>query len=376
MPWHLAIDQHSERRLGKLQIGTTQARHRPGLRGQGLAHRDPRPGPARPADPAREDRGRARREEPLARARLRGGGLRPRGGRRRYECYAQRLRPYITDTSLVVDEALRAGKVVLCEGSQATLLDLDHGTYPFVTSSNPIASGAAPGLGIGPNKIDSIIGVAKAYVTRVGEGPFPSEIVGPDQERLRDAGGEFGTVTGRMRRCGWLDLVALRYAVRLNGMTTLALTKLDVLSIFDEIPVCVAYELRDGTRDDGVPRAPDRLPPREARLRDASRLVGRSLDADTIDGAAGGGARLRRLHRARARRRGRADRHGPVAGADPLLAAGRSCSPRASAAAPRRPLRRSRPAPSSRRRAAARTPAAGRTRARARAGGTPPASRP
>jgi adenylosuccinate synthase len=127
------------------------------------------------------------------------------------------------------------------------MLDLDHGSYPFVTSSNPIASGAATGVGIGPTRIDRVLGVSKAYVTRVGEGPFPSEIVGPDQARLRELGGEFGTVTGRERRCGWLDLVALRYAVRVNGMTSLALTKLDVLSAFDELPVCVRYRLRDGS---------------------------------------------------------------------------------------------------------------------------------
>src|SRR5207342_3091514 len=147
----------------------------------------------------------------------------------------------------LVENALKNGKAVLFEGAQATLLDLDHGTYPFVTSSNPIASGAATGIGIGPTRIDRVLGISKAYVTRVGEGPFPSEIVGADQERLRELGGEYGTVTGRERRCGWLDLVALRYAVRLNGMTSLALTKLDVLSAFSELPVCVRYRLRDGT---------------------------------------------------------------------------------------------------------------------------------
>jgi adenylosuccinate synthase len=141
----------------------------------------------------------------------------------------------------------------LCEGAQATLLDLDHGTYPFVTSSNPIAGAAATGLGIGPTRIDRVIGVAKAYVTRVGEGPFPTEIQGPDQERLRELGGEYGTVTGRERRCGWLDIVGLRYAARLNGLTSLALTKLDVLSSFPELPVCVRYRLRDGTETSEFP---------------------------------------------------------------------------------------------------------------------------
>jgi adenylosuccinate synthase len=171
----------------------------------------------------------------------------------RYEEYARRLRPHIADTSLIIDEALRAGKDVLFEGAQATLLDLDHGTYPFVTSSNPTAAGAAIGTGIGPTRIDTVIGVAKAYVTRVGEGPFPSEIEEPEQSRIRELGGEFGTVTGRHRRCGWLDLVALRYAVRVNGLDRLALTKLDVLSHFSEIPVCVRYRLPDGTETKHFP---------------------------------------------------------------------------------------------------------------------------
>src|SRR5581483_9293412 len=170
-----------------------------------------------------------------------------------YEGYARRVRPYVTDTSLYVDTALGEGKHVLFEGAQATLLDLDHGTYPFVTSSNPVASGAATGIGIGPNRIDRVLGVAKAYVTRVGEGPFPSEIEGPDQERLQTLGGEFGTVTGRVRRCGWLDLVALRYAVRVNGITSLALTKLDVLSDFGELPVCVRYRQRNGSETPHFP---------------------------------------------------------------------------------------------------------------------------
>ena len=142
---------------------------------------------------------------------------------------------------------------MLFEGAQGTLLDLDHGTYPFVTSSGTVAGAAAVGIGIGPNRIDSIIGVAKAYLTRVGAGPFPTEIEGPDQARMRDLGAEFGTTTGRERRCGWLDLVALRYAVRLNGITSLALTKLDVLSAFGELPVCVRYRLRDGSETPDFP---------------------------------------------------------------------------------------------------------------------------
>jgi adenylosuccinate synthase len=168
-----------------------------------------------------------------------------------YEGYAVRLRAMIADTSLLVDAALREGKRVLFDGAHGTLLDLDHGSYPFVTSSPTVAGGAAVGTGIGPSRIDGVIGVAKSYVTRVGQGPFPSEIVGPDQDRLRELGGEYGTVTGRERRCGWLDLVALRYAVRVNGIDQLALTKLDVLSHFAELPVCLRYRTPDGreTRD-------------------------------------------------------------------------------------------------------------------------------
>src|SRR5262249_40607208 len=161
--------------------------------------------------------------------------------------YARRLRPFVADTSLIVDRALDEGRSVLLEGAQGTLLDLDHGTYPFVTSSNPVASAAATGIGIGPNRIDAAIGLPKACGTRVGEGPFPTEIEGAPGERVREAGREFGTVTGRQRRCGWLDLVALRYAVRVNGITTLALTKLDILWGFAELPVCTHYRLRDGT---------------------------------------------------------------------------------------------------------------------------------
>jgi adenylosuccinate synthase len=171
----------------------------------------------------------------------------------RLEEHAQRIRPYVADTSLLVDQALKDGKSVLFEGAQATLLDLDHGTYPFVTSSNPVAAYAAVGVGIGAKRLDKVLGVSKAYVTRVGEGPFPSEIEGDNQEKMRELGGEYGTVTGRIRRCGWLDLVALRYAVRVNGIDQLALTKLDVLSHFDELPVCVRYELPDGSETEDFP---------------------------------------------------------------------------------------------------------------------------
>jgi adenylosuccinate synthase len=253
MPWHVAIDQASERRLGKLQIGTTK-------RGVGPAYADKasRIG-IRVQDVLDPKILRQKIEVALAEKNVwleRIYEVEPfdlEEVASRYEVYAARLRPHVADTSLIVDDALHAGKDVLFEGAQATLLDLDHGTYPFVTSSNPTAAGAAIGTGIGPTRIDTVIGVAKAYVTRVGEGPFPSEIEEPEQSRIRDLGGEFGTVTGRDRRCGWLDLVALRYAVRVNGLDRLALTKLDVLSHFAEIPVCVRYRLPDGTETQHFP---------------------------------------------------------------------------------------------------------------------------
>jgi adenylosuccinate synthase len=253
MPWHIAIDQASERRLGKLQIGTTR-------RGIGPAYADKasRLG-IRVQDVLDAKILRQKIEVALAEKNVwlervyEVDRIDLEQVATQYESYAKRLRPIVGDASLLVDVALRDGKEVLFEGAQGTLLDLDHGTYPFVTSSNPVASGAATGIGIGPTRIDRVIGVAKAYVTRVGEGPLPSEIEGPDQSRVQELGGEFGTVTGRVRRCGWLDLVALRYAVRVNGITSLALTKLDVLSSFPELPVCVAYGLRDGSETPHFP---------------------------------------------------------------------------------------------------------------------------
>jgi adenylosuccinate synthase len=253
MPWHVALDGARERRLGDLQIGTTRRGIGPayadkatriGIRVQDLL--DPKI--------LRQKIELAVAEKNVWLERVYGveafdpddvvaGAMR----------HAERLGPYVTDTSLLADRALRAGKRVLFEGAQGTLLDLDHGTYPFVTSSSPIAAGAAVSFGIGPNRIDEVVGVAKAYVTRVGEGPFPSEIEGAAQEQVRELGREFGTVTGRERRCGWLDLVALRFAVRVNGVTSLAVTKLDVLSAFSELPVCVRYRLPDGSETDDFP---------------------------------------------------------------------------------------------------------------------------
>jgi adenylosuccinate synthase len=246
MPWHRLIDQAGERRLGKRKIGTTR-------RGIGPTYADKafRLG-IRVQDVLDPKILRQKIELALAEKNVwleQVYGAEPlelEELAERFEGYAQRLRPLIADTSLLVDRALAQGRSVLLEGANATLLDIDHGTYPFVTSSSTVAGGAAAGIGIGPTRIDAVIGVAKAYVTRVGEGPFPTEIDGPAQARIRRLGAEFGTTTGRERRCGWLDLVGLRFAARVNGLTSLALTKLDVLSHVDRIPVCTAYRLPGG----------------------------------------------------------------------------------------------------------------------------------
>jgi adenylosuccinate synthase len=169
-----------------------------------------------------------------------------------YCAYAQRLAPHLTDGSALVGEALAAGKTVLCEGAQGLLLDLDHGTYPYVTSSSPVSGGALTGLGFGPRHVSRVVGVAKAYTTRVGAGPFPTELLDEVGDRIRQVGNEYGTTTGRPRRCGWLDLVILRYAARVNGLDEIALTKLDVLSGLERLRVAVAYE-RDGARTEFFP---------------------------------------------------------------------------------------------------------------------------
>jgi adenylosuccinate synthase len=169
-----------------------------------------------------------------------------------YLAYAQRLRPYIADTRLVLAKALEQGATVLLEGAQATLLDLDHGTYPFVTSSNPTAGGACVGSGIPPMRITQVIGVIKAYTTRVGAGPFPTELFDDNGTHMLKIGQEYGTTTGRERRCGWFDAVVARYAVRVNGITDLVVTKLDVLSGMEKVPICVGYDV-DGERMDDMP---------------------------------------------------------------------------------------------------------------------------
>ncbi|CCH67702.1 Adenylosuccinate synthetase [Richelia intracellularis HH01] len=175
-----------------------------------------------------------------------------------YIGYAEYLKPYVVDTSLRIYNAIRQKQNILFEGAQGTLLDLDHGTYPYVTSSNPIAGGACIGTGLGPTAIDRVIGVAKAYTTRVGEGPFPTELEGYLGDFLCSRGAEFGTTTGRKRRCGWFDAVIGRYAVRINGMDCLAITKLDVLDNVDEIKICIAYEI-DGERCHDFPKSNRKL---------------------------------------------------------------------------------------------------------------------
>jgi len=158
--------------------------------------------------------------------------------------YAERLRPMVTDTSLLVNQAIDEGKKVLFEGAQGTLLDIDHGTYPYVTSSHPVSGGACVGAGVGPTRINRVVGVVKAYTTRVGEGPFPTELFDKTGDLIRERGDEYGTTTGRPRRCGWLDAVILRYAVRINGLTDIAITKLDVLDTFEKVKICTAYRYR------------------------------------------------------------------------------------------------------------------------------------
>ncbi len=253
MPWHRILDAQAEVALGPLQIGTTK-------RGIGPAYADKvaRIG-IRVQDlldagilAQKVEAALALKNEQLQKIYgldpLDGAAILADLGR-----HARRLEPYVTDTAKLLDDALRDGRRVLFEGAQGTLLDVDHGTYPFVTSSNPTAGGACAGCGVGPTRITSVIGVAKAYLTRVGSGPFPSEADPERGARLRDLGAEFGTVTGRERRCGWLDLVGLRFAARINGMTELVVTKLDVLSTFASIPVCVGYRLRDGSVTDDFP---------------------------------------------------------------------------------------------------------------------------
>lgn len=246
-PYSRAFDRLAESALGKGLIGTTG-------RGIGPTYADKmnRTG-LRIQDLLNEDVVRQRVEQNIT-AKLRSLGLQevPEEFTRELDVdgvvaglldHGHRLAPLIVDTSLIVNEALDSGATILFEAGQAAMLDIDHGTYPFVTSSTAIAAGALAGVGVGPTKIDRVIGVAKAYTTRVGSGPFPTELFGEDGEHLRELGGEYGVTTGRPRRVGWLDLVVLRYANRINGLSDLALTKLDVLDSYETIPVAVGYEV-------------------------------------------------------------------------------------------------------------------------------------
>jgi adenylosuccinate synthase len=252
MPYHRDLDGASEKRLGKLEIGTTR-------RGIGPAYMDKasRMG-LRVQDLTDEKIFRAKLKAALVEKNdvlTKVYGMEPYTVDQiaeEYLAYAERIKPHIADTANIINTALGADQWVFFEGAQGTLLDLDHGTYPFVTSSSPTAGGACTGSGVGPKRIDRVLGIAKAYITRVGSGPFPTELHDGVGETLTRVGGEFGTTTGRQRRCGWYDGVIIRYAVEVNGLTDLVITKLDVLSHVDTIKVCVAYQYK-GSRYNNLP---------------------------------------------------------------------------------------------------------------------------
>ncbi len=252
MPYHCLIDQAAEQKRGDYKIGTT---------GRGIgptyADKSERTG-IRVLDLMNLDESESKftwtiqYKNAILEKLYDLPPLEPKKVIAEYREYAEKLRPHVVDSSLKVFGAVRQKKNILFEGAQGTLLDLDHGTYPYVTSSNPIAGGACVGAGIGPTIIDRVIGVAKAYTTRVGEGPFPTELTDEMGDLLGERGAEFGTTTGRRRRCGWFDAVIGRYAARINGLDCLAITKLDVLDTLDEIKVCVAYDI-DGETCEELP---------------------------------------------------------------------------------------------------------------------------
>lgn len=251
-PYHVVLDKVTERFLGKAKIGTTGRGIGPtysdkvsrlGIRIQDLFDES--------ILRQKVEGALASKNEILVKAYNR-PAIDPQAVADGLLGYAERVRPYVTDTSLLLNRGLDEGKAVLLEGGQGTLLDVDHGTYPFVTSSNPTTGGACTGAGIGPTRITRTVGILKAYTTRVGSGPFPTELHDEDGQLLRTIGGEVGVTTGRARRCGWFDAPIARYATRVNGLTDFFLTKLDVLSHWERIPVCVAYEV-DGERHDELP---------------------------------------------------------------------------------------------------------------------------
>ena len=251
-PYHVTVDKVTERFLGKRAIGTTgrgigptygDKMGRLGIRIQDLFD---------PSILLQKVEGALLQKNDLLVKIYNRAAVRPQEVVDHLLSFAERLRPMVADTSLILNNALADGKTVLLEGGQGTLLDVDHGTYPFVTSSNPTAGGATTGSGIGPTKITGVIGILKAYTTRVGSGPFPTELFDEWGEFLRKTGGEVGVTTGRNRRCGWFDAPIARYATRINGLTDIFLTKLDVLTGIKEIPVCVAYDV-DGARVEEVP---------------------------------------------------------------------------------------------------------------------------
>jgi len=246
MPYHLMLDHAGELRLGEAQIGTTR-------RGIGPAYEDKAARLGIRVQDLLDEK--ILKQKIMAAMEPKRPSLRPfqkdpaldlQAMTDEYLVYGHRLEPHIRDTAKLAWDDLDAGRTVLFEGAQGALLDIDHGTYPFVTSSNPIAGAACVGAGVGPRDIDEVWGITKAYATRVGSGPFPTELDGDFGEDLRQKGGEFGTTTGRARRVGWLDLVALRYASRINSLSALVLTKLDVLSGLDTIKVCTSYLGEDG----------------------------------------------------------------------------------------------------------------------------------
>ncbi len=314
MPYHILLDGASEKNLGKFKIGTT---------GRGI-------GPCYVDKVARLGiRVQDLFDEKILRRKVRTsleeknlllelydiGALDPDQVTDEYIGYRERFEPFICDASLLVNKALDEGKTVLFEGAQGTLLDVDFGTYPFGTSSNPIAGGACVGVGVGPTRINYVMGVAKAYTTRVGEGPFPTELDDEVGAALCEVGQEFGVTTGRKRRCGWLDLVALKFACRVSGVTHLAITKLDVLTGLPD-PQGVHRLPGRAPHLRRVPPAPDAVPPRQAAVRGAAGLERADHAGAAVGPAAPGGARLHQLHQRVHAHRGEAHRRRPRARRD------------------------------------------------------------